>query len=257
MKINIYPDVNTLGRAAAGFVSDTLKSVIATKGHANLILATGASQFTFLDAFKRIDGINWSVINVYHLDEYVGLSENHPASFRKYLSERIINHVKPARMHYIKGDALPIEKEIMRYSDLLEGTEIDIACIGIGENGHIAFNDPPVADFEDPVLIKKVKLDRECRMQQVGEGWFSSLDRVPTHALSLTIPAIMNAKTISCVVPDERKANAVKYTIEGPVSTSCPASILRNHPDCHLFLDDNSSSKLSPIPNPQSRIPNP
>jgi glucosamine-6-phosphate deaminase len=257
MNIEIYYDVKTMGEEAATFVAGKLISAIREKGRARLILATGASQFTFLDAFKRIDGINWSAVDVYHLDEYAGLSANHPASFRKYLKERIIDQVNPAKMHYINGDAVPIEMEIKRYSDLLEGTEIDIACIGIGENGHIAFNDPPVADFNDPFLIKKVELDRECRMQQVGEGWFSGLDKVPTHALSLTIPAIMNARTISCVVPDKRKANAVKNALEGPVTTECPASILQKHQDCHMFLDIPSASKLSRVPSPESPVPSP
>jgi len=245
MKTNIYPDPGAMGQAAADFVANRLKLAIRQKGSANLILATGASQFAFLDALKEIGGINWSQVSVYHLDEYVGISDKHPASFRKYLKDRIIDAVKPGKMHYINGDAIPIDKEIDRYSSLLENVEIDLACIGIGENGHIAFNDPPVADFNDPLLIKKVELDKACRMQQVGEGWFGGLDEVPKHALSLTIPAIMAAKNISCVVPDERKARAIKNTLEGPISTTCPACLLQKHPDCHLFLDKNSASQLT------------
>jgi len=233
-----------MGTAAAQFVAKKLISTINENGTANLILATGASQFSFLEALKHYDGINWSQVTVFHLDEYIGLSDKHPASFRRYLQERILEAVKPGQVHYINGDFVPIADEIKRYSDLLENKETDLACIGIGENGHIAFNDPPVADFNDPLLIKKVELDQACRMQQVGEGWFKGIEDVPTHALTLTIPAIMKSKTISCVVPDERKAWAVKNTLEGPISTSCPASILRTHSYCHLFLDPLSASQI-------------
>jgi len=240
LKISVYESPEIMGAAAAGFVANKLITTIIEKGMANLILATGASQFSFLDALKKKPDINWSQITVFHLDEYIDLPDTHPASFRKYLRERILEEVKPKQVHYIQGDALDITREIARYAALLEQVEIDIACIGIGENGHIAFNDPPVADFNDPALIKQVELDVACRMQQVGEGWFKRLSDVPTHALTLTIPAIMRCKTISCVVPDKRKEEAVRNTIEGEISTSCPASILRTHDDCTLFLDGGS-----------------
>jgi len=245
LRIAVFENPEIMGIAAAEFVSGNLLTAIAGKGMANMILATGASQFSFLDILKTNTSIDWSKVTVFHLDEYVGLPDTHPASFRKYLHDRILKEVKPKEVHYIKGDAPDISKEIDRYTALLNHTTIDIACIGIGENGHIAFNDPPVADFNDQYLIKKVRLDKACRMQQVGEGWFSSLPDVPTHALTLTIPAIMHSKTISCVVPDVRKAEAVKNTIKGPVSTDCPASILRTHEDCTLFLDTSSAHKIS------------
>ena len=232
-----------MGQAAATFVAATLSSCIRIKGQATLILATGASQFTFLDSLKLEMDIDWSKITVFHLDEYIGIPETHPASFRKYLKERILDDVKPKKVHFIQGDATPVEDEIARYERLLKAIDIDIACIGIGENGHIAFNDPPVADFEDPMLIKPVELDPTCRQQQVGEGWFPKLSDVPTHALTLTIPAILRSKTISCVVPDERKAVAVKNMLHGPISTHCPASILRTHSDFTLFLD-HAAAKL-------------
>lgn len=245
LNVQIYGSVKLMGQAAAHYVIAKLKAAIEKKGTANLILATGASQFSFLESFRIDQTLDWSKIAVFHLDEYYGLADSHPASFRKYLKERILDLVKPKQVHLIEGDAVNIELELTRYQALLENNPIDIACIGIGENGHIAFNDPPVADFNDSKLIKLVHLDDVCRNQQLGEGWFNSIVEVPTQALSLTIPAIMNAKTISCVVPDRRKAQAVFNTINGEISTKCPASILRKHPDVRLFLDKESASMLS------------
>jgi glucosamine-6-phosphate deaminase len=177
------------------------------------------------------------------LDEYKGISEQHPASFRKYLKERILNMVKPGKVYLINGEAENMDEMLNEYATLLASHPIDVACIGIGENGHIAFNDPP-ADFNDPRLIKIVKLDQACRQQQLGEGWFPTFDDVPEEAVSLTIPAIMNCETISCVVPDERKAKAVYNTLFGQISTSCPASVLRRHPNAVLFLDFPAASKI-------------
>lgn len=243
LKVEAYESTTAMGQAAAKFVAAKLAAAITEKGSANLILATGASQFAFLDAFKR-EPVAWSKITVFHLDEYKGMSDQHPASFRKYLRERILEEVKPAKTWLLEGDAPDIEKVLQNYEDLLKSHPVDVACIGIGENGHIAFNDPPVADFNDPRLVKIVELDEACRRQQLGEGWFATLDDVPTHALSLTIPAIMNCKTISCVVPDARKVAAVAGTLYSPVSTACPATILRQHPDTLLFLDDQSAQAL-------------
>ena len=207
-------------------------------------LATGASQFTFIDAFKKDTSLDWSCISVFHLDDYKGMPEDHPASFRRYLRERILDEVKPGAVYFLEGDAKDVDRELERYEELLRSHPIDVACIGIGENGHIAFNDPHVADFEDRYWVKIVELDEDCRRQQYGEGWFESLDDVPRSALTLTIPAILGSKTISCAVPDSRKANAVYNTLYGPISTDCPASILRTHSDATLFLDGFSSSKL-------------
>lgn len=243
LKIEIYPDARLLGQAAAQFVSGHLNETIAAKGSANMILATGTSQFTFLEALKY-EQVNWEKVSVFHLDEYIGLSPTHPASFRKYLKERILNEINPGKVYLLAGDAEDIEEEMARYTALLQDNPVDIACIGIGENGHIAFNDPPVADFEDTETVKIVELDEECRMQQFGEGWFPSLEAVPKIALTLTIPAIMRAKIISCVVPESRKAKAVKQSLYGEISTTCPASILRKHPDAILYLDKESSSEL-------------
>lgn len=243
LKVKVYNETDEMGLAAAVFVADKLKAAIAEKGSANLILATGASQFAFIKNFQKQD-VEWGKITVFHLDEYKGLPETHPASFRKYLKERILNIVKPKEVHYLEGDAADTDAEVKRYEELLKSHPVDVACIGIGENGHIAFNDPPVADFNDPYLVKIVELDDDCRKQQLGEGWFPTFDDVPTHALSLTIPAIMNCKTISCVVPDERKAKAVYNTLNLEISTACPATILRNHPDTVLFLDKTSASLI-------------
>jgi len=243
LKVQIFNSDISAGQAGATFVAGHLNELIQSKGYANMILATGASQFAFLDAIKTMD-IDWSKITVFHLDEYKGLPMTHPASFRKYLKERIIDIVKPEKMHYINGDADDIDSEIERYEELLKAHPIDIACIGIGENGHIAFNDPGVADFDDPRLVKIAQLDDVCRLQQLGEGWFPSFDDVPEEAITLTVSAIMSCKVISVIVPDTRKAEAVYNTLYADISTSCPATILRRHPDATLFLDENSASML-------------
>ena len=239
LNVAVYDSDQSMSRAAARLVTRNLQATIAAKGRANLILATGASQFTFLAAFSR-ETLDWSKITVFHLDEYRGLSDQHPASFRKYLRERILDQVQPAQVHLLAGDAPDVEKETQRYEALLKSHPVDVACIGIGENGHIAFNEPPVADFADPRLVKVVDLDEACRRQQTGEGWFATLADVPKQALSLTIPAIMNCQTISCVVPDQRKAEAVGKTLYDPITTACPATVLRRHLDTTLFLDSES-----------------
>jgi len=244
LTVRVFADDISAGQGSADFVAKHLNDAIRAKGHANLILATGASQFAFIKAIKTLP-IDWSKITVFHLDEYKDLPETHPASFRKYLKERILDEVKPHQVYYIHGDAEDIEREITLYEKLLKEATIDVACIGIGENGHIAFNDPGVADFNDPKLVKIVQLDEICRRQQLGEGWFSSLEEVPQEAVSLTIPAIMRCNVISCMVPDKRKANAVYNTLNAEISTSCPATILRRHPYAVLFLDENSASQLN------------
>ncbi len=243
LQVNIFTSETEMGTNAAEFVAQKINSVIQTKGSANLILATGTSQFAFLEALKnRV--INWKKITVFHLDEYKGISDQHPASFRKFLKERILDIVKPGKVYLINGDAENLEETIEQYEALLKKHPVDIACIGIGENGHIAFNDPHVADFHDPKLVKVVELDHACRKQQLGEGWFPALEDVPKEAGTLTISAIMNCKTISCVVPGDRKAKAVQDALNGPVSIICPASILREHPYAVLFLDVTSGGEF-------------
>ena len=243
LSVKIYGQTKEMGAAAADYVTRKLKDAIEKKGRANLILATGASQFSFLEALQTKE-IDWEKITVFHLDEYKGISESHPASFRKYLKERILNKVAPKKIYFLNGDAANLQLEIKNYEEALKAHPIDIACIGIGENGHIAFNDPAVADFKDPKLVKVVELDEACRNQQLGEGWFPTFADVPKEAVTLTISAIMNCKAISCVVPDERKAQAVYNSLYGDISTSCPASILRTHPETVLFLDKASASLI-------------
>ena len=232
IKVRILPDKAALGDAAAKFVAERINAVVAAKGRARVIVATGASQFEFLAALTKLP-VRWDKVTCFHLDEYCGLPDTHGASFRKYLHDRLFSQLSPAAaaVHYLDPS------KATEYAALLAADSIDLACIGIGENGHIAFNDPPVADFADPLLVKKVELDDACRRQQLGEGWFPSLEAVPTHAMTLTVPAIMRCDVISCVVPDARKAPAVRATMQDEVSTACPATVLRTHPDCTLWLD--------------------
>jgi glucosamine-6-phosphate deaminase len=242
MIINIYPDKQKMGAEAARCAADLLQQAIADRGEANLILATGASQFEMLNSLVTQD-INWPKVTVFHLDEYIGLPASHPASFRKYLKERFVNRVAGLwKFHYVDGETDP-QAECQRLGKLINSLTIDAACIGIGENGHLAFNDPP-ADFktEEPYII--VDLDPACRQQQVGEGWFASLAEVPTQAISMSIRQIMKSAAIVCTVPDTRKAVAVKNTIEGPVTDLVPASLLQTHPRCWMFMDDPAAAEL-------------
>jgi len=243
LHITVYDEPVEMGKSAANYVQKKIAEAIRQSGSAKLILATGASQFSFLDALKKRE-IAWQHITVFHLDEYKGISSSHPASFRRYLRERILDAVSPKQVYFLNGDAENLEQEMDHYAEKLKKHPIDIACIGIGENGHIAFNDPADADFNDPKLVKLVTLDEACRNQQLGEGWFPKLEDVPKQALTLTIPAIMGCRAISCVVPDKRKARAVYNTLYKDISTDCPASILRSHPETRLFLDSSSASKL-------------
>ncbi len=239
MNTKIFNDKYELGKAAAECGAEYIRKAIAAKGYANVIVATGASQFEMLSDLVKAPGIDWGKVNVFHLDEYVNLPEDHPAGFRKYLRERFIAQLPAAPAKFY-----PVSEEGMaELCDVLKQTVIDVAFVGIGENGHLAFNDPP-ADFdtEAPYLI--IALDAGCRKQQLGEGWFPTIDDVPTHAVSMSIRQIMKSKAIVNTVPDARKAQAVKGALNGPVSNLCPASILQRHPDCHTFLDRDSASLL-------------
>jgi glucosamine-6-phosphate deaminase len=242
--VQVFGDKEALGAAAAEFVADRLREAIAERGKANVILATGASQYEFLDALRCLAGVDWAKVTAFHLDEYLGLSARHPASFRRFLRQRIFDHLAFGAVHLLAGDAPDPVQECRRYASLFGSRVIDVACIGIGENSHLAFNDPP-ADFEAPSLVHVVTLDEACRRQQVNEGHFATIADVPEKALSLSIPAILSARTISCVVPDKRKAEAVRCTLEGPISPDCPASALRRHEACRLYLDYGSASLLS------------
>jgi glucosamine-6-phosphate deaminase len=244
MVIKIYGDKTSLGRAAAEQAAVSLRKAIEESGRARIIAATGASQFEFLDALTAMPEIEWPRVEMFHLDEYIGLPASHPASFRKYLLERLINKTGITKYHFLHAEG-DVPAVVRRVSAELTAAPIDIAFVGIGENGHLAFNDPP-ADFqtEEPYII--VDLDEPCRRQQVGEGWFANLSEVPKRAVSMSVRQILKAPEILCVVPDARKAQAVKSCLEGEVSPLAPASILRTHPNTTVFLDKLSSALLSP-----------
>lgn len=242
MEISISPTKQGLGKKAAKAGAELLRKAIAEKGFANIIVATGASQFEMLEELVK-ENIDWKVVTAFHLDEYIGIPATHPASFRKYLKERFADLVPLQAFHYVDGDPGNPEEECMRLGKIIAQHPIDVAFIGIGENSHVAFNDPP-ADFDtvSPYLI--VHLDDACRRQQLGEGWFPTFDDVPQRAISMSIKQIMKSKAIICSVPDERKAWAVNKAVKGPVTNLVPASILQQHPHTLLFLDRKSASLL-------------
>lgn len=243
-KKRIFKTKEKLGKSAARKAADLLRKAVSERGEATFVAATGASQFEFLQALVEQSSIEWSNTTMFHLDEYIGISEDHPASFSKYLKERLIDKVHPGEVHLINGGAEDPKAECERLNQIIKEKEVDVAFVGIGENGHLAFNDPP-ADFEtkDPYII--VELNEKCRKQQVNEGWFDNLSQVPTKAISMSIHQIMKSNNIICTVPEKRKAQAVKRTLEGEISPQNPASILRNHESVYLFLDKVSSSLLN------------
>jgi glucosamine-6-phosphate deaminase len=241
MNITISSSKTEMGRLAAQKGASCIHLAISQKGFANIIVATGASQFEMLGELIKQD-IDWSVVTVFHLDEYIGLPETHPASFRKYLKERFASLVPLKEFNYVNGETDPFG-ECVRLGKKIQDFPIDVAFIGIGENGHIAFNDPP-ADFETEQSYIVVALDEACRRQQMGEGWFPTLADVPEKAISMSVKQIMKSKAIICTVPDERKADAVFHTVNDPVSPECPATILRTHPETFLFLDSMAASRL-------------
>jgi glucosamine-6-phosphate deaminase len=246
MNTVICQDALDIGQQAATAAAEHIRRALKDQGYANIIVATGASQFEVLAALVAAPPIiplgDWSRVVGFHLDEYVGLSMSHPASFRKYLKERFVDRVPLAAFHYISGEGDP-QAECRRVGDLIKQCTIDVALVGIGENGHLAFNDPP-ADFEtdEPYLV--VELDNACRMQQLGEGWFPSLDDVPQRAISMSIRQIMKSRAIVCSVPDRRKAQAVQASLQGPVTPHVPASILQQHACAEIYLDPASASLL-------------
>lgn len=242
MKIRRYDSADELGRAAAADVAAYLRDVIAGRGEARIVAATGASQFVFLEHLVT-QPLYWSRITVFHLDEYVDLPPDHPAGFRRYLEERLIDKVHPGTWAYIDGQADP-RAECRRVGALISAAPIDAAFVGIGENAHLAFNDPPAdVETDEPFLI--VALDEACRRQQLGEGWFASLDEVPRRAISMSMRQILRARKIFCIVPEARKAEAVRATLEGEISLLVPASYLRTHHDVELYLDRNSAALLT------------
>ena len=230
---------------AAKMAGDKIREAIAARGEARIIVATGASQFEFLEALVKEPGIDWTKVTGFHLDEYVGLPATHKASFRGYMRERFVAKTpQPLKaFNEVNGEAADPDAEIARLEKLLREAPIDVACVGIGENGHLAFNDPP-ADIDTNRAYKVVPLDDKCRMQQVGEGWFATKDDVPTHAFSMSMKQILWSKSIVCTCPDARKAEAVKGALEGPVTNMLPSSFMQLHPDCGMFLDPASAALL-------------
>ena len=245
MLIRVFKDKIALGKAAAEQAASAIRRAVSEHGQARIIAATAASQLEFLDALAKTAGIDWPKVEAFHLDEYIGLPVTHPGSFRKLLMEQLIRRTGITNYHLLDGDA-PDPAQVARdVGQQLASAPVDVAFLGIGENGHIAFNDPP-ADFdtEEPYII--VNLDEACRLQQVGEAWFSDLSQVPKQALSMSARQILKAREILAVVPDARKAQAVKACFEGKISPMVPASILRTHPNATVYLDKNSASLFSP-----------
>lgn len=242
LPVRVYASQGELARDVAQIARTYLLEVLAKQCSAAVILATGNSQIEFLEALIALGGLDWSKITLFHMDEYLGITADHPASFQRYMRKRVEQRVRPRSFHYIAGDSLLPLDECERYTALLQAQPIDLCCLGIGENGHIAFNDPPVANFQDKHCVKLVQLDEPCRQQQVNEGHFPNLAAVPQYAFTLTIPTLCSAKRMLCVAPEKRKANAVRDALQGPISTKCPASWLRKQSHATLFLDTESAS---------------
>jgi glucosamine-6-phosphate deaminase len=243
-QVEIYGTSAAAGNAAAEKAAEIIRAATSNRGRARVIGATGNSQIPLVEALveQRID---WTCVELFHMDEYLGMKPDHPASFRHWIRTRIEGKVHPWRTHYLNGDALDIEAEMQAYAQLLNAAPIDLAFVGFGENGHIAFNDPPVADFNDRQTVKMVTLDDACRRQQAGEGHFKDVESVPLHALTVTCTGLFRAAAWICNVPEQRKAEAVRNALEGPISESCPASLVQRHSNSFVFLDPGSASLLS------------
>lgn len=246
LNVNIYPSRSEMGIQAARDIEDAICAVIAQRGACNIIFAAAPSQNEVLAALVASIKIDWEKVHAFHMDEYIGISPDAPQGFARFLRDAIFEKVNPGKVEYLNCSAAP-ESEIERYTALLKEFPTDIVIMGIGENGHIAFNDPHVADFNDTAVVKAVELDEKCRKQQVNDGCFSKLEDVPKTALTLTIPTLTAAPQIFCIVPAKTKAQAVFNTLNGSISETCPASILRNHPNATLYLDPDSSSLLTEV----------
>ena len=245
VRVTVHRDIAALARSSAAEAADAITSAVDARGVAHAMFATGNSQLAFVEALVgATPRVPWAQTIVFHMDEYVGAGPDHPAGFRRWIRERIGERVPAAAVHYLDGLADPAA-ECRRYADLLARHPLDLCCLGIGENGHLAFNDPPVADFADPADVKVVELDGDCRRQQVGEGHFADLAAVPTQAMTVTIPALLRATQVIAVVPDRRKAPAVHAALDGPLTTACPASALRTLERATIHLDPESASLWS------------
>lgn len=244
LRVAVFGGAEDFFTGAATQARDQLAAAIAERGAAAAILATGNSQLRFLDTLARLGGVDWPRVTLFHMDEYLGLGAEHPASFIRYMRERVESRMKPGKFHFLHGDAPDADAECHRYEALLRAQPIDLCCLGVGDNGHLAFNDPPVADFHDPRWVKVVPLDETNRRQQAGYGHFKSLDDVPREGITLTIPALVAARRVLCLAPGITKAAIVRRMLREPVGVGCPASILRTQPQALLLLDGESAGAL-------------
>ena len=244
LRVTVYPNTEALGRAAAEMAVAVLSSAIAQRGRANLVLATGNSQLAFLAALRIHPGIDWPAVSVFHMDEYLGLPPGHPASFPLTLRRLLLDHVPVGNFYPVPGSAADVELACRAYDALIRSHPIDLCCLGIGENGHLAFNEPGDTDFDDQRWARVITLEEQSRLQQVGEGHFASLEDVPAQAITLTVPALRSARHLLCIAPEARKAEAVRRALLGPINPECPASILRQTPGTQLLLDDASAAGL-------------
>ncbi|SKB31962.1 glucosamine-6-phosphate deaminase [Daejeonella lutea] len=243
LNVKVFEDRPQLGTAAADTFTKKVVELLETKEYVNVIFASAPSQNEFLAELNNRD-VEWDRINAFHMDEYVGLDKDHPAGFGNFLKDRLFQNVSCREVHYMNGNASDIQQECKRYAGLLTEYPTDIVILGIGENTHLAFNDPHVADFNDPLIVKVVDLDHDCRIQQVNDGCFPSIDQVPTHALTITMPALFKSTFAYAIVPGTFKANAIAHTINSDISELYPSTILRRHDNATLFIDENSASKL-------------
>lgn len=245
LSIQVYETKETLGREAANQAAKFIHGAIQQHGRARVLFSAANSQLDMIRNLTSLPGIDWGAVEAFHIDEYIGLSTSHPASFGGWLKREVVDKVSPAKVHYLAGDAQDLEKEGRRYANLLSQAPIDISFLGIGENGHIGFNDPHVANFSDPQIVKTVMLDERCRLQQVGEGHWPNLSSVPPGGITITCPSLVKATHIISCVSGPQKAEAVRNALEGPIATTCPASLIRTHPDAKLYLDVQSASLLA------------
>ncbi len=244
LKVKVFASREEMGQAAGEAAAKDLREFLSKKERVVVVFAAAPSQNEFLDTLAQAPGVDWDRVVALHMDEYVGLPEGHPQRFSEYLRKRIWDKVRPGEVHKIRGSAPDPEEEARRYEQLVRANPPDLVLMGIGENGHVAFNDPPVADFQDPRLVKVVELDETCRMQQVHDGCFPRLEDVPTHAITLTVPALMSGEILHCVVPGPTKTDAVTRTLRGEISTECPATILRTHDHATLYLDAEAAAGI-------------
>ena len=241
--VEVHRSAENAGTAAAAQAARILRDAIAKQGKARVIAATGNSQLPLVEALVNED-VDWQAVEIFHMDEYAGMKPDHPSSFRYWIRTRLEETVHPRVTHYLNGDAADLPAEIVRYTELLQQAPIDVAFVGFGENGHIAFNDPAVADFKDPAMVKIVTLDEACRRQQADEGHFGDLAAVPKEAVTITCSGLFRAKAWVCCVPEGRKAEAVRGALEGVISEACPASLVRRHPSACVYLDSDSAARL-------------